>query len=200
MSPRANRNVIKGAKTREHVVEVATEMFADRGYEGTSIDAVLRESGLSRGALYHHFDGKDALFEAVVEVLEEDVGERTLEAAAAGTTPAEALRAGCLAWVRMASEPVVQRILLLDAPAVLGWERWHAMEERHALGLIKDALGAIAEQGGLAPDLVNIVGHVVLATMNEIAIFVAGSDDPDGAVELGARAVDETLSRLLAAG
>jgi AcrR family transcriptional regulator len=186
--------------TREHVVEVATEMFAARGYEGTSIDAVLKESGLSRGALYHHFKGKDALFEAVVEALEAEVGERILEAGAATSSPAQALRQGCLAWVRMAREPVVHRILLIDAPAVLGWERWRAMEERHALGLIKGALVAIAEEGGLAVDLVDIVGHVVLATMNEIAIFVAGAEDPSVAVELGARAVDETLTRLLANG
>ncbi len=92
----------------------------------------------------------------------------------------------------------MQQILLIDTPAVLGWERWRAMEQRHALGLIKGALGAMAEEGGLAPELVDIVGHVVLATMNEIAIFVAGYEDPDGAVALGARAVDEILSRLLA--
>ena len=119
MSLPHNMNVLKGAMTREHVVEVATEMFAQKGYESTSIDGILKESGLSRGALYHHFKGKDALFEAVVEALEGAVGERIVAAGMAAASPAKALREGCLAWVRMASEPVVHRILLIDAPAVL---------------------------------------------------------------------------------
>jgi AcrR family transcriptional regulator len=197
MATRNNINVLRGAATRGHVVEVAAGLFAERGYDGTPIEAVLKESGVSRGALYHHFTGKDALFEAVVEALEEEVGERTLEAGAAGETPVQALHEGCLAWVRMAREPAVQRILVLDAPAVLGWERWRAMEERHALGLIKGALTAVAAEGGLAPELVDVVAHVLLAGMNEIAIFVARADDPDAAVELGASAIDEILARLL---
>jgi hypothetical protein len=80
--------------------------------------------------------------------------------------------------VRIAGHPVVQRILLIDAPSVLGWDRWRALEERHALGLIKGALAAIASEGGLAPDLVELFSHVLLATMNEIALLVARADDP----------------------
>jgi AcrR family transcriptional regulator len=195
--PERNKNVLRGAATREHVVEVATELFAERGYEDTSIEMVLHESGLSRGALYHHFKGKESLFEAVVDALEEDVGARTLEAAA-GETSVEALRQGCFAWIRMASEPIVQRILLLDAPAVLGWERWRAMEERHALGLIKAVLSEVADEGGLPADLVDVLAHVLLAGVNEIAIFIARADDPETAVESGMAAVDEIVTRLLA--
>jgi AcrR family transcriptional regulator len=195
--PERNRNVLRGAATREHVVEVATELFAEAGYEGTSIEMVLTESGLSRGALYHHFKGKESLFEAVADALEADVGARTVEAAA-GETPVEALRQGCFAWIRMASEPIVQRILLLDAPAVLGWERWRAMEERHALGLIKAVLSEIAEDGGLPANLVDVLAHVLLAGLNEIAIFIARADDPETAVESGTAAVDEIVTRLLA--
>jgi AcrR family transcriptional regulator len=194
---RENINVLRGLATREHILEVATELFAERGYENTSIDLVLQESGVSRGALYHHFKGKDALFEAVVEALEEDVGQRTLEAAGEGEIPVEALRKGCLAWIRMASEPAVQRILLLDAPAVLGWQTWRTMEERHALGLLKGALSEVADGGGVAVELVDVFAHVLLAGMNEIALFVAQAGDPEAAVEVGTTAVDEILSRLL---
>jgi AcrR family transcriptional regulator len=199
MADRANQNVARGAVTREHLVTVATALFAERGYEGTSIEAVLREAGVSRGSLYHHFAGKDALFEAVLEALETDVGRRTLEAAAGAPDATAALRAGCLAWVRMAGDPVVQRVLLVDAPSVLGWERWRDLEERHALGLIKTALGAIAEDGGLAPDLVDVFSHVILATMNEIALLVARSGDTGPAMRAGAGAIDEVLFRLLGA-
>jgi AcrR family transcriptional regulator len=178
---------------------VATALFAERGYEGTSIEAVLQESGVSRGSLYHHFKGKETLFEAVLEALETDVGRRTMEAAVLAPSPAGMLRAGCLAWVELAGDPVVQRILLIDAPSVLGWDRWRAFEERHALGLIKGVLGAIADEGGLAPDLVDVFAHVVLATMNEIALLVARADQPDAAMRVGSAAIDEVLSRLLGA-
>src|SRR5690242_20854208 len=83
-------------------------MFAERGYEDTSIEAVLREAGVSRGSLYHHFASKEALFEAVAEEVETDVGARTLAAAAGADGPVAALRAGSLAWIRLAGDPVVQ--------------------------------------------------------------------------------------------
>ncbi len=196
--PETNRNVLRGWETREHVVAVATELFAERGYEGTPIEMVLNESGLSRGALYHHFKGKDALFEAVVDTLEDDVGARTLEAAGASETPVEALRQGCLAWIRMATEPTVEQILLLDAPAVLGWERFRAMEERHALGLIKAMLSEIADEGGVPPELVHLLAHVLLAGVNEIAMLIARADDPEAAIGSGTAAVDEIVTRLVA--
>src|SRR6266536_2500416 len=102
VTERVNRNVARGAATREHLLSVATALFAARGYEATSIEAVLDAAGTSRGSLYHHFKGKDALFEAVLEALETDVGRRTVAASAGAPSVTAALRAGCLAWVRIA--------------------------------------------------------------------------------------------------
>ena len=198
MPDRVNQNIARGTATREHLLAVATTLFAERGYEATSIDAVLHAAGVSRGSLYHHFPGKDALFEAVLEALETDVGRRTVEAAAGAPGPAAALKAGCLAWAQIAADPVIQQILLIDAPAVLGWQRWRALEERHALGLIKAALTAIADQGGLAPGLVEVFSHVILATIDEIALFVARSDQPDTTAQASTTAINEVLNRLLA--
>jgi AcrR family transcriptional regulator len=197
LDERVNRNVVRGAATRQHLLTVATTLFAERGYESTSIEAVLQASGVSRGSLYHHFKGKDALFTAVLEALETDIGRRTVEAAADAPGPAAGLRAGCLAWVAMAADPVVQQILLIDAPSVLGWERWRDLEERHALGLIRAVVAEIAAEGSLSVDLVDVFSHVVLASMNEIALLVAGSDDPQTAMAVGVLAIDELLSRLL---
>ena len=194
---RLNKNVARGEATRAQLIAIATRMFADRGYEETSIEAVLREAGVSRGSLYHHFASKEALFEAVAEEVETSVGEQTMAAADGITEPVAALRAGFLAWIRLAGDPVVRRILLIDAPSVLGWERWRAMEEDHALGLIRLVLQAIAEQGRLRPELVGTLAHVLLASVNEVALLVARSDDPDSAMTAGADAIDELLQRLL---
>ena len=193
---RPNRNVTRGEATRSQLIEVATRLFADRGYEDTSIEAVLREAGVSRGSLYHHFASKEALFEAVAEDVETSVGVQTLTAAEGITEPLAALRAGFLAWIRLAGDPVVRRILLIDAPSVLGWERWRSMEEDHALGLIRSVLQVIAEQGRLRPDLVGPLAHVLLASVNEVALLVARSDDREAAMQSGSDAIDELLQRL----
>jgi AcrR family transcriptional regulator len=194
---RPNKNVTRGKATRAQLIAIATRLFASRGYEDTSIEAVLQEAGVSRGSLYHHFAGKEALFEAVLDDVETRVGSQTIAAAVGADGPAAALRAAFLAWIKLAGDPVVQRILLIDAPAVLGWERWRAMEERHALGAIRATLQAIADQGNLRPELVGTLAHVLLASVNEVALVVARSDDPAAAMKEGADAIDELLRRLL---
>ena len=194
---RPNKNVARGEATRGQLIAIARRMFADRGYEDTSIEAVLKEAGVSRGSLYHHFASKEALFEAVAEDVETSVGEQTLAAAAGSDGPVAALRAGFLAWIRLAGDPVVRRILLIDAPSVLGWERWRSMEEDHALGLIRAVLQVIAEEGKLRPELVGTLAHVLLASVNEVALLVARSQDQEAAMKTGADVIDELLQRLL---
>ena len=193
---RPNRNVARGEATRGQLIAVATRLFAENGYEDTSIEAVLREAGVSRGSLYHHFASKEALFEAVAEDVETSIGAQTAGAATGLEGPVEALRAGFAAWIRLAGDPVVNRILLIDGPSVLGWERWRAMEERHALGLIRAVLQIIADQGRLRPELVGTLAHVLLASVNEVALLVARSDDKQAAMRDGADAIDELLLRL----
>jgi AcrR family transcriptional regulator len=196
VAERPNRNVARGEATRGQLIAIATRVFAERGYEDASIEAVLREAGVSRGSLYHHFASKEALFEAVAEEVETSVGAQTLAAAAGAEGPVEAMRAASVAWIRLAGDPVVRRILLIDGPAVLGWERWRAMEEHHALGGIRTVLQIIAEQGKTRPDLVDPFAHVLLASVNELALLVARSDDKEAAMQSGVDAIDELLRRL----
>jgi AcrR family transcriptional regulator len=192
-----NRNIARGVATREHLVSVATRLFAEHGYEDTSIELVLQTAGVSRGALYHHFPGKEALFGAVLETVGADVARRGHAAAAGLTDPYEILRAGCLAWVQIAADPVVQRIMLIDAPAVLGWHRWRELDERSTLGEIRAALEAMSRAGLLPKARVSMFAHVVLAAMNEIALVIARSANPKAATREGSAAVNEFLQRLL---
>jgi len=133
----------------------------------------------------------------VAEDVETTVGTQTMAATAGADGPVAALRAASLAWVRLAGDPVVQRILLIDGPAVLGWERWRAMEERHALGAITLVVQAAAPQAQLRPELADTLAHVLLASVNEVALLVARSDDPRAAMADGEDAIDELLRRLL---
>src|ERR1700733_13535160 len=108
---RPNKNVSRGEATRGQLVAIARRMFAERGYEDTSIEAVLREAGVSRGSLYHHFPSKEALFEAVVKELDDSLGTQTLAAASGADGPVAALRAGFLTTIRLAGDPVIRQIV-----------------------------------------------------------------------------------------
>ena len=193
-----NRNLARGRETREQFVRVATRLFATHGYEGTSIEAVLQETGASRGSLYHHFPGKEALFLAVLE----DVEVRAIIGITASivelTDPIEALRVACLAWIRQALDPEVQQIVLIDAPAVLGWQRFRELDEQNVLGQIRVALEAAAAIGRVEARHVDVFSHLVLVSVNEAAMLVARSPDPAAAMPGAQDAFEEFLRRLLA--
>jgi AcrR family transcriptional regulator len=194
-----NRKAERGQATRERLVAVATRLFAELGYEETSIEQALQESGVSRGALYHHFGSKEALFEAVLEAIEEDIGRQGRAAMAEATDLLAVIRAGCLAWIQMTGDPVVRQVLLVDAPSVLGWARWRALDEQHTLGDIKAALAAVAQTGRLDPAQVDLMAYVWLALMNEIALYIARAEDVEAAKREGEAVVETILQRLLGA-
>ncbi len=193
---RKNKNVERGRATRAHLIEVATRLFAEHGYDGTSIDAVLTESGVSRGSLYHHFPGKEALFWAVMEDVGDRAGQQGEDAMRDAPDPVAALRAGGLVWIRMAGDPVVRQIMLIDAPAVLGWHRWRELDEP-VLEVIRGALAYAAEAGSIEHRHVDTFAHIALAAANEVAMMIARADDPAAALTAGESAFAEFLDRLL---
>jgi AcrR family transcriptional regulator len=197
-APIVDRRVERGRATRDRLIAVATKLFAERGFDATSIEAVLAAADVSRGSLYHHFPSKEALFEAVLLAVEARVGAAAVAAGAArgARTARDRLHAGCLAWIRLAAEPDVRRIVLIDAPSVVGWRRWREIEEDAPLGLLKGVLELAADEGALDPALVDVYAHMVLATLNELALYVARADDPAGAQRVAQAAVDDYLARL----
>jgi AcrR family transcriptional regulator len=192
-----NKNVERGKATRAHLIETATGLFAAHGYDGTSIEAVLAGSGVSRGSLYHHFPGKEALFLAVMEEVGTRTAQPVLDAMLTAPDAVAALRIGCLGWVQLAGDPVVQQIMLIDAPAVLGWQRWRELDEQTTLGVIRGALAYAAEAGSIEAGHVDVFAHIVLAAANEVALMIARADDPAAALRDGQSAVAEFLDRLL---
>lgn len=193
-----NKRIEQGHATRAALVGVATALFAEHGYAATSIPAVLEKAGVSRGALYHHFDSKEALFEAVLESVERKVVAKTARAAStARRDPLEALRKGCAAYLAMCRDPMVRQISLTDAPAVVGWERWREIGDRHAFGTVKAAVALVAADGRVKPDLVDVIAHMILASLVEVALLVARADEGRLAIRRGQEAIDELLTSLL---
>jgi AcrR family transcriptional regulator len=186
----------RGAATRERLLATARDLFGERGYEATSIEAVLEASGVARGALYHHFQSKGELFDAVLSDVLIEIAERTADAAAGSRDPLEGLRAGSHAWLRMALDPTIQRIALLDPTTAVGWARWREQDERHSLGGLRATIVRLAEQGRLPPDQAELLAHVLLAALNEAALFVAFAEDQGAAADTARVTVDTLLDRL----
>jgi AcrR family transcriptional regulator len=187
----------KGASTRERIVQTARRLFTASGYEGTSTETMLQESGVSRGALYHHFENKQALFAAVLEAVEADIAKSTARAAANLEDPVAALRAAFDAFLGLACDPEVRQIVLIDAHSVVGWQKWREIDERHGFGRLKAGLKKIAATGRMRPDMVDIFAHMLLASLFEVAFLIARAPDPAAALHTGRSAMKELLNRLL---
>ncbi|MCW2895324.1 MAG: TetR family transcriptional regulator [Actinomycetia bacterium] len=191
------KRAAQGRATRGQLIEVATRLFAEHGYEGTSIEAVLSAAGVSRGALYHHFAGTEALFEAVVSAVSDQVTMELTAAVRGCDDPLDAMRTAALAWVGLAADPVIQRVVLVDAPSVLGWERWRAMDDGRTLGTMRAMLQAVSDSGRFPSELVAPFSHMILAALDEIVLVIARAPDSGAAVAEGRMAVRALLDRLL---
>jgi AcrR family transcriptional regulator len=167
--------------TRAALLAAARELFADRGYAGVAMEEVVRHAGVTRGALYHHFGGKRELFEAVFEQVEQQITEEIAGAALAASDPVGVLRAAARAFLDHCLDPEMQRIALLDAPAVLGWERWREIGLRYGLGLAEATLQAGIDAGAIAPLGARPLAHILMGALDEAAMVVARADDPDAA-------------------
>jgi AcrR family transcriptional regulator len=187
----------KGQSTRDHLVTAAQVLFARDGYDATSTEAILQQSGISRGSLYHHFPDKKALFDAVLVRVHAEAVQITIRAARGSTDGVEALKAGCVAWIKLARDPAISRIVLIDAPSVVGWVRWRQIDEQHSFGVVKAGLRAAAKRDLLAEQMIEPVGHILLAALNELALLIAMSRDPKRAEREAVAAFDFVLRRLL---
>ena len=124
--------------TRAALVAAARELFAERGYAGVGTEEIVRKARVTRGALYHHFEDKKDLFRAVHEELEAELAQTIGAQLAAGelTSAVELLRTGVRTFLDACTDRAVARIVLVDAPSVLGWREWREIDERHGLGLV----------------------------------------------------------------
>ncbi len=180
-------HVKRGAKaaqseaTRAKLVRVARRLFAKKGYANVGTEEVVKRAGVTRGALYHQFEDKRALFLAVFEQVESQVAQDIAMRAAAEPGPFEALRAGTRLWLDSCLDPEVRRIVLLDAPAVVGWAAWREVLGRYGLGLLAAALQAAMDEGAIERQAVMPLALVITGALNAAALYVAEADDPEAA-------------------
>ena len=191
--PPRRRQSERSAATRRALLDAARALFGQGGYVATGREEIVARAGVTRGALYHHFRDKEGLFRAVFEELEAEIGERVLAAAATGADAFQQLRLGSQAFLDAALDPAVRRIVLLDAPAVLGWEAWRKVDAEHGLGMVAEGLEHAMDAGFIRRRPVQPLAHLLLASLNEAAMMVAAADDAESA----RASVGETVEYLL---
>jgi AcrR family transcriptional regulator len=181
------------AATRTRLEKVARDLFAARGFEAVSAEELVAKADVTRGALYHHYDGKEGLFAAVVEAVMRELHAELVRETEGLTDPLAALARGFGVFLKACSEPSVQRILLIDAPAVLGWQRWREMDAKYGLGLIRQALSAAVAMQLLERRDVDVLAHLLLGSLTEAAMVIARSQNPGKARKVAERALASVL-------
>jgi AcrR family transcriptional regulator len=183
-------------ETREALIAAARSLFADRGFAGVGTEEIVRAARMTRGALYHHFESKEDLFRAVYERVELELVERIATDAMSAGNPLEALHAGARAFLDACEDPAVQRIALLDAPSVLGWEQWREIGMRYGFGVLQGTLEAAMDAGLIEHQPVRPLAHLLLGSIDEAAMLVARANDSGKTKREVAAAIDRYLDSL----
>ncbi|WP_239590159.1 TetR/AcrR family transcriptional regulator [Streptomyces aureoverticillatus] len=178
------------AATRRALLAEGRRRFAADGYHHVVLAEVARAAGVTKGAAYHHFDSKAGLFRAVVAEVQQELGERVATAAERHDDLWEQLRAGCRAFLAAGTDPAVRQVLLVDAPTVLGWDEWRALDEESSGRHLAEALTALTAAGIIAEQPVEPLVRLLSGAMNEAALWIARGGDPGAA--------EQALDRLLA--
>jgi AcrR family transcriptional regulator len=195
-APTRRTQAERRASTRAALLRAGRQLFTEHGYAGAGREDIVAVAGVTRGALYHHFGDKLGLFRAVVEELEAELTEQVAATADFEGDARNALLVGCQAFLDGALDPAVRRILVLEAPAVLGWQEWRELEGRYGLGLTKMALEMAMDSGSIERQPVDPLAHLLLAALAEAAMMIAQADDPAAARDEIGNTVERLISRL----
>lgn len=171
------------AATRGVLIEAGRKLFADKGFNEVSTQAIVAAAGVTRGALYHQFGDKVGLFAAVYEQAErqlvEDIARQIMELQP--LDPLAAMRVGARLFLDGCAAPDVQQIVLIDAPAVLGWDRWREVGVKYGLGVIEGMLAHAIAEGAVPEQPLRPTAHVLLGALDEAALFVSRASDREQA-------------------
>jgi AcrR family transcriptional regulator len=169
----------RAAETRDALIGAARPLFASVGFADASLETIVRNAGVTRGALYHHFADKTELFAAVFERVEGEMAARMGEAVAAAghSDPVEIMRLCSGLWLDACAEPEIQRIVLLEALAVLGWERWSDIGHRYNIGFVTGLLTDAIDSGSIPRQPVEATALTIMGALREATLYIARAKD-----------------------
>jgi AcrR family transcriptional regulator len=175
--PAMSRRQEYSASTRRALVEVATELFTRRGYARTSLDEIVAGARVTKGALYHHFSGKQALFESVFQNVEERAARDIQRAVRGNSDPWDKALGGLRAFLTVLQEPGYRRIVVADGPGVLGYERYREQEQRTTFGIVQEIVSAVLISYDLKPSMVETFSRVFFGAMSAAGTAVCSAKD-----------------------
>ena len=179
--PRTSRRQEYSASTKRALVDVASELFTERGYAGTSLDEIVSGARVTKGALYHHFSGKQALFEAVFETVEAEATAAIRKAVRDHDDPWEKALSGLRAFLDVVQQPGYRRIVIQEGPAILGYERFREQEERSTFGIVQEIVSSVLESYDLEPSMVETFSRIFFGAMSAAGTAVSSADDSERA-------------------
>lgn len=163
--------------TKQALVDSATDLFTKHGYAATSLDAIVKRARVTKGALYHHFSGKQALFEAAFHQVETKTIAQLTKAIGGDGSPWERALAGVQEYIKVCLDPTYQRLVIREAPVVMGIERWREAEERFSYGIVKNVLEQLIEAGELSDVPVEVTARMMFAALSTGATIIAEAGD-----------------------
>jgi AcrR family transcriptional regulator len=194
--PRSSLRAEQVAQTRSALVEAGRRLFGRQGFAATSVDDLAREARLTTGALYHHFPTKTALFETVFESVHADLLEDSMRAGIGADNEVEFIARGLESFLDAVLDPEVARIIVTDAPAVLGLERFTELDERYAFGPLVAGLEAAKSTGALIVDYPETLARLLFGALTRGAMLIASSADPKSTRQAVATTVRALLTGL----
>ena len=180
------------AATRAALLKAARTIFAEQGYEAAATEEIVRRAKVTRGALYHHFEDKRSLFDAVASEVAREIAEK-IDAMTPMDDPLKALIVGTGAFLDACLDPAVRRIYLIDAPAVLGWHRWREIDAPHGVRSLREGVSAMLAERPDDALAVEPTTFLLAGAFNEAALWIAEAKDEKAA----RRAMDRSLAALI---
>lgn len=158
-------------KTTSNLLTIARKHFTEYGYFDVTLEKIAQEGNLTRGAVYHHFKNKQGLFTAVLELVQKDVATEIEKAAMKSDDPWQQLILGCAGFVKAANEKENKRILLVDAPAVLGWTTWRQIDQENSMNVLQEHISDLQAWGYLSEHVdTELMTYSVSGALNELAL------------------------------
>ncbi len=184
-----NLKVLQGRETANKLLAIARKAFAKQGYAATRTGDIITQANVTKGALYHHYPSKRHLFEAVYRAVEDEAAERIAVACEAATNPWDRLLEGCYAYMETCQDPEFRRIMRIDAPAVLGMEKWSEIDREYGVQRLLPALQSLLDAGVIDVPVVEAFTWQLTGAMNEATFWIAQHHSPDTALHESKKAL-----------
>jgi AcrR family transcriptional regulator len=193
------RQADRSAATTRLILDTARGLFAAQGYEAVSIDMIAAAAGVTKGACYHHFASKRDLFERVIDEAQGAIAARLSQGGRPPGPPTpSSIASGAIGYLRLANDPAIRTLLLVDGPSVMGWQRWREVDDRHFAKLVRDGVTYLLGPGGV--EEVDAATRMIMGAIMEAALASGSATEPEPVIARYGRTIERLLQGLAHAG